>query len=204
MTMTTKELLALVGKATPGPWEWINSNTDEPFDFDSPWDGGGYPSLRTVECFGENKTEVRDGGTYTSFALPKWILDAEPMQNGNDAANAALIVAAVNALPALCAEVEALFETVRRADERAEKLRAELSESREGWHMANGVAELAMKHRDAAEAKVESLRKDAERWRFVRQQMRETATFVPVGNGRSINPVYGDLDAAIDAAKEPK
>ena len=112
--MDMNELLALVGKATPGPWEWINSNTDEPFDFDSPWDGGGYPSLRTVECFGENKTEVRDGGTYTSFALPKWILDAEPMQNGNDAANAALIVAAVNALPALCAEVEALRKDAER------------------------------------------------------------------------------------------
>lgn len=81
-------------KHTPGPWVWINSVTDEPFDFDAEWDGCGNPSLRTEEYFGENKTEIRDGESRTSYSLPKWILDAEPMQNGNDAANARLIAAA--------------------------------------------------------------------------------------------------------------
>ena len=38
-----------------------------------------------------------------------------------------------------------------------EALRAELAEARDGWHMANGTADLAMKHRDAAEARAEGL-----------------------------------------------
>ena len=38
-----------------------------------------------------------------------------------------------------------------------EALRAEVAEARDGWHMANGTAELAMKHRDAAEARAERL-----------------------------------------------
>lgn len=80
-------------KHTPGPWHWVNSRTDEPFDFNAPWDGDGYPDLRTVAKFGENKVEIVDGKTYSSFALPKWILTAEPMQNGNDLANARLIAA---------------------------------------------------------------------------------------------------------------
>ena len=33
----------------------------------------------------------------------------------------------------------------------------QLAEARDGWHYANGVAELAMKHRDEAEAKVAEL-----------------------------------------------
>ena len=41
-----------------------------------------------------------------------------------------------------------------------ETLRAELAEARDGWHMANGAADLTMKHRDAAEARAEGL--DAE------------------------------------------
>lgn len=35
---------------------------------------------------------------------------------------------------------------------RATRAEAALAEARDGWHMANGVAELAMQHRDAAEA----------------------------------------------------
>ena len=38
-----------------------------------------------------------------------------------------------------------------------EALRAEIAEARDGWHMANGTADLAMKHRDAAEARAERL-----------------------------------------------
>jgi hypothetical protein len=78
-------------KHTPGPWHWINSATDKPFDFDAEWDGDGLPSLRTVEEYvGER------------WSLPKWILDTgEPMQNGNDAANACLIAAAPDLLEIL-------------------------------------------------------------------------------------------------------
>ena len=42
-------------------------------------------------------------------------------------------------------------------DAEIEALRAEVAEARGGWHMANGTAELAMKHRDAAEARAERL-----------------------------------------------
>ena len=41
--------------------------------------------------------------------------------------------------------------------ELAESRHDEMERLRDGWHMANGTAELAMKHRDAAEARAERL-----------------------------------------------
>lgn len=76
----TEELLALAEAATPGPWEWINPEDD------SPWDGSGYASLRTVKHYGENKTEVRDGLHYTTFSLPKFLVEAEQIESVDDAA----------------------------------------------------------------------------------------------------------------------
>lgn len=58
---------------TPGPWHWVERGTDAPItgdDFDN-------ASLRTVEQFGEDKTEVIDGKSYTSFRLPKFVLSAD-------------------------------------------------------------------------------------------------------------------------------
>ena len=76
MTMTTKELLALVGLASELPWEAYSSEV---------WSVG-------------NNREVAHRPDFNTT----------PNGYGQWGANAALIVAAVNALPALCAEVEAL------------------------------------------------------------------------------------------------
>ena len=78
---------------TPGPWHWVNGDTDKPIDFKDGWNRFGWVSLRSVNLYGENKTDVINGESFTSWALPMWILDAEPMQNGNDDANARLIAA---------------------------------------------------------------------------------------------------------------
>ena len=121
MTMTTKELLALVGKATPGPW----------------------------------RAEIRLAG-YAPVGYG--ILGTGPVAKTfcadevEDEANAALIVAAVNALPALCAEVEAL-------------------------------------------------RKDAERYRWLKANVSGGSLGVP---GGWIDTITAEWDTAIDAAKEPK
>lgn len=48
-------------------------------------------------------------------------------------------------------------------DAEVEALKAELSEAKDGWHQANGVADLAMRHRDDAEAEVAALRREIER-----------------------------------------
>lgn len=69
-------------KFTPGPWHWVNSQTDEPYDFEAEWDGHGCPSLRTTWC--------RDDESFYN-GLPEFILDAEPEI---EPANASLISAA--------------------------------------------------------------------------------------------------------------
>lgn len=52
------------------------------------------------------------------------------------------------------------IDALRRERERAD-------EARDGWYMANGVADLATKHRDAAEADRDRLAAECERWRNV-------------------------------------
>lgn len=76
------------------------------------------------------------------------------------------------------------------------ELERERDEAREGWHMANGVAELAMKHRDMSEA-------DAERWQYVRQ-----FDCVEIAYGEVVDLSVGSEtdagprnDTAIDAAR---
>ena len=78
---------------TPGPWHWINSETDEPYDFLAPSSGNGWPSLRTVEEF----------LTKSVGPLPKWILAAEEFRaytEEENLANARLIAAAPDLLEA--------------------------------------------------------------------------------------------------------
>ena len=120
-----------MSKHTPGPWRWVNSQTDEPFDFDVPWDGYGYPSLRTVAEFGETKSEVIDGQTYSSRSLPQWILDAEPLQNGNDEANARLIAAAPDLLATLV-DAHDIIDAIGQpeAAEVAGRMRAAIAKAR--------------------------------------------------------------------------
>lgn len=80
----TKELLALALAATPGPWQPMN---------DRDWD------VVIGDIDGPDDGEMH-------YAAVAEIIDGSPRSR----ANAALIVAAVNALPALCAEVEAWRE----------------------------------------------------------------------------------------------
>lgn len=85
---------------TPGPWHWVDSVDDKPYVFGG--SNNGWPSLRTVDVFGENKTVNNDGKSYTSFALPKFILDVDgQMANEADArliAAAPQLVDGINAL----------------------------------------------------------------------------------------------------------
>ena len=120
-----------MSKHTPGPWRWVNSQTDEPFDFDVPWDGYGYPSLRTVAEFGETKSEVIDGQTYSSRSLPQWILDAEPLQHGNDEANARLIAAAPDLL-AMLVEAHDIIDAIGQPEtaEVAARMRATIAKAK--------------------------------------------------------------------------
>lgn len=111
---------------TPGPWHWVNNRTDEPFDFNAEFDGESFPSLRTVEEFGKNETIPWGAGTRTTRALPHWILDAEPMQNGNDEANARLIAAAPDLLAALIGLDEA-FCNINEYSTREERHGARLA-----------------------------------------------------------------------------
>lgn len=87
-----------MSKHTAGPWHWVNCRSDAPFKFDGTDDG--HPSLRTVAEFGENKTEVIDGKTYTSWSLPKFILEAESFDGDDKVADARLIAAAPDLLDA--------------------------------------------------------------------------------------------------------
>lgn len=68
--------------------------------------------------------------------------------------DAELYAALRNAAPALIAQAR-----------EASRLAAEVDQLKEALHLANGVADLAMKHRDAAEAEVERLRGALE-WAF--------------------------------------
>ena len=72
-----------------------------------------------------------------------------------------------------------------------EALRAEVAEARGGWHMANGTAELAMKHRDAAEARAERL---AEALRKAREDINWM-----LNSRQFLNSfVFDYIDAALD------
>ena len=103
-------------KWTPGPWHWVDARSDEPIKVVGHLGG----SLRTVDEFGENKTEVRDGKSYTSFRLPKFIMDGESFgaaTNDENAANARLIAAS----PDLAEALEKAADTLAMARERLEQ-----------------------------------------------------------------------------------
>ena len=159
MTMTTKELLALVEKATPGPWKvtgsWLNVQAP--------------PN----EC--------------SPFPVTVCLMPAGSTPGENEA-NFNLIVAAVNALPALCAEVDDLMKSAAMlAVERAEfRIRAENTPRLILLAIAEQFDEMAQAARQDGELE----RRDV--WRDAASQARAR-----------IN--HADwIDAATDAAKEPK
>jgi hypothetical protein len=88
------KLEALAKDATPGPWHWVNRETDEPRSA-----GEWNSSLRTVEVF----------PTQLVGPLPKFIVEADEICDENMEANADFIAAANPAtILALIAEVRSL------------------------------------------------------------------------------------------------
>jgi hypothetical protein len=93
--------------------------------------------------------------------------------------------------------------SLREADAEIERLRARVASLEESLHYANGVADLAMKHRDDAENRVAELEQDAERYRWLRQRDLETIGVGGVFAGMTPENIVlngDDLDNAIDAA----
>lgn len=97
MTTNHEHLREVAKKATPGPWHWIRSEDDEP------WEGGyeSSVSLRTVEIFGKNETVPFKDGTRTTSALPKFILDADCIGGDSEADANAEFIATFNPATAL-------------------------------------------------------------------------------------------------------
>ena len=106
---------------TAGPWNWVDSEDDEALDLSDGMDPEWRMSLRTVEHFGEDKTTVIEGKSYTSFSLPKFIFDAESFGAGaeQNAANARLVALA----PELA---DYIYERAAAGNPLAEKLVAKI------------------------------------------------------------------------------
>jgi hypothetical protein len=106
MTTDTDKLKGLALAATPGPWHWVNNETDQPRQ-----PGEWRASLRTVQEY----------PTHSVGPLPKFIVQADEICGENMDANADFIAAAnpatVLALLAerdeLCAEVERLRAAIK-------------------------------------------------------------------------------------------
>lgn len=105
MAVDIADLREKLAVATPGPWQWWNLE-----GVDQGWTDNG-PNLETV-ARGPQYSDGSQGAAQT--VISAWGHDAWGI--GVEAQDAALIVAAVNALPALLDEVERLrgvVESVR-------------------------------------------------------------------------------------------
>jgi hypothetical protein len=119
---------------TAGPWHWVDADDDEPLDMTGT-DDFGAASLRSVKEYGnsvltgepieETRTDVVDGKSYTSFALPKFIANVEELEEGEEmAANYRLLMLA----PDLA---DYVYERAAAGDPVADKLVAKI-EGRDG------------------------------------------------------------------------
>ena len=114
-----------MGKHTPGPWHWVNPNSDDPRQ-----SGEMRSSLRTVQDWPAEYAFGR--------RLPKWILDAEISDGDEMEANARLIAAAPDLLEALSEVVDWIvgwdpnFTLDREWPETREKIRNAIAKAKGG------------------------------------------------------------------------
>ena len=100
---------------TLGPWHWVNPDNDEP------WDGEAYAnpaSLRTVAEFAERK----DGTPYNGMTLPRFVLEAEELHEGNAADAAHIARCDPDTIRALATEVLESREALAAKDREIERL----------------------------------------------------------------------------------
>lgn len=110
--------------------------------------------------------------------------------------------------PAPCArycEAQAFYAEIGSLRARAEKAESALVTAEDGWHMANGVADLAMKHRDLAESALAECREDAERYRWIKKvtpyKFKKIQDECIADAGDTLYFLSDKFDAEIDAAR---
>lgn len=152
--------------AAPGgarePWRCPDCDCRSFARIDEPQQGGGFapgPMIRCVNCKREYQHPAAPGGEVEREpVLPHDLLIGHVVLR-----KGVSIATAQGTANRLAARVSALETALAQERARAERAEAERDEAREGWHLANGAADLAMKHRDVAETALTAARQRNDR-----------------------------------------